>query len=140
MSGKGQLLKLTSKSSLELECIQLIPLTELHPFQNHPFKVKQDAELENLTGSIRAVGTITPALARPRTDGGYEVISGHRRLAACQMLGLEAMPVVVKATRDDEAVIAMVDANMKRETILPSEKAFANKMKLEAMKHKGKAA
>ncbi|MDL2233232.1 ParB/RepB/Spo0J family partition protein [Ruminococcaceae bacterium OttesenSCG-928-L11] len=151
MSRDGQSFQLPRKSSLvedlfttqemrddaKLERIQVIPLAELHPFQNHPFKVKHDAELEKLTESIRAVGTITPVLARPRDDGGYELISGHRRLAACQALGLETMPVVVKEMSDDEAVIAMVDANMQRETILPSEKAFAYKMKLEALNHQG---
>ena len=86
---------------------------------------------------IRKVGTITPALARPLPDGGYELISGHRRLAACQVLGIETMPVIVREMSDDEAVIAMVDANLQRETILPSEKAFAYKMKLEAIKHQG---
>ena len=88
--------------------------------------------------SIRKVGTITPALARPLPDGGYELISGHRRLAACQVLGIETMPVIVREMSDDEAVIAMVDANLQRETILPSEKAFAYKMKLDAIKHQGK--
>lgn len=87
--------------------------------------------------SIRKVGTITPALARPLPDGGYELISGHRRLAACQVLGIETMPVIVREMSDDEAVIAMVDANLQRETILPSEKAFAYKMKLDAIKHQG---
>ena len=89
--------------------------------------------------SIRKVGAITPALARPMPEGGYELISGHRRLAACQVLGLETMPVIVREMSDDEAVIAMVDANLQRETILPSEKAFAYKMKLDAIKHQGKA-
>ena len=87
--------------------------------------------------SIRKVGAITPALARPLPGGGYELISGHRRLAACQVLGVETMPVIVRELSDDEAVIAMVDANLQRETILPSEKAFAYKMKLDAMKHQG---
>ena len=89
--------------------------------------------------SIRKVGAITPALARPLPDGGYELISGHRRLAACQVLGIETMPVIIREMSDDEAVIAMVDANLQRETILPSEKAFAYKMKLEAIKHQGVA-
>ena len=93
--------------------------------------------MERMIESIRKVGTITPALARPLPDGGYELISGHRRLAACQVLGIETMPVIVREMSDDEAVIAMVDANLQRETILPSEKAFAYKMKLEAIKHQG---
>lgn len=153
MSKNELILQLPSKESLfdnlfttqemrddaKLERIRIILLVELHPFQNHPFQVKHDAELEKLIESIRAVGAITPALARPRTDGGYELISGHRRLAACRELGIEAMPVVVRELTDDEAVIAMVDANMQRETILPSEKAFAYKMKLDALNHQGKA-
>ena len=125
------------RDDAKLERIQIIPLAEMHPFQNHPFKVKHDAELEKLTESIRAVGAITPALARPRADSGYELISGHRRLAACQEIGLETMPVIVKEMDDDEAVIAMVDANMQREAILPSEKAFAYKMKYDAIRHQG---
>ncbi len=126
-----------ARDDAKLERIKDIPLEELHPFQNHPFKVRQDAELEKLTESIRAIGAINPALARPHQDGGYELISGHRRLAACQALGLETMPVVIRELTDDEAVIAMVDANMQRETILPSEKAYAYKMKLEALSHQG---
>lgn len=114
-----------------------IPLDKLHPFKNHPFKILNNEEMERMIESIRKVGTITPALARPLPDGGYELISGHRRLAACQVLGIETMPVIVREMSDDEAVIAMVDANLQRETILPSEKAFAYKMKLEAIKHQG---
>lgn len=119
------------------ERVQNIPLDELHPFKNHPFKILNNEEMERMIESIRKVGTITPALARPLPDGGYELISGHRRLAACQVLGFETMPVIVREMSDDEAVIAMVDANLQRETILPSEKAFAYKMKLEAIKHQG---
>ena len=116
-----------------------IPLGELHPFKDHPFKILNNEEMQRMIESIRKVGAITPALARPLPDGGYELISGHRRLAACQVLGLETMPVIVREMSDDEAVIAMVDANLQRETILPSEKAFAYKMKLEAIKHQGVA-
>ena len=119
------------------ERVQNIPLDEVHPFKNHPFKILNNEEMERMIESIRKVGTITPALARPLPDGGYELISGHRRLAACQVLGIETMPVIVREMSDDEAVIAMVDANLQRETILPSEKAFAYKMKLEAIKHQG---
>ena len=119
------------------ERVQNIPLDKLHPFKNHPFKILNNEEMERMIESIRKVGTITPALARPLPDGGYELISGHRRLAACQVLGIETMPVIVREMSDDEAVIAMVDANLQRETILPSEKAFAYKMKLEAIKHQG---
>lgn len=125
------------RDDAKLERVKNIPLDELHPFKNHPFKILNNEEMERMIESIRKVGTITPALARPLPDGGYELISGHRRLAACQVLGIETMPVIVREISDDEAVIAMVDANLQRETILPSEKAFAYKMKLEAIKHQG---
>lgn len=125
------------RDDAKLERVKNIPLNELHPFKNHPFKILNNEEMERMIESIRKVGTITPALARPLPDGGYELISGHRRLAACQVLGIETMPVIVRKMSDDEAVIAMVDANLQRETILPSEKAFAYKMKLEAVKHQG---
>lgn len=123
----------------KLERVQIIPLEELHPFKDHPFKVQNNEEMQRMTESIKKVGAITPCLARPLPDGGYELISGHRRLAACQMLGLETMPVIVREMSDDEAVIAMVDANLQREHILPSEKAFAFKMKIEALNHQGVA-
>lgn len=125
------------RDDAKLERVKNIPLAELHPFKNHPFKILNNEEMERMIESICKVGTITPALARPMPDGGYELISGHRRLAACQVLGIETMPVIVREMSDDEAVIAMVDANLQRETILPSEKAFAYKMKLEAIKHQG---
>ena len=121
----------------KLERVKNILLDELHPFKNHPFKILNNEDMERMIESIRKVGTITPALARPLPDGGYELISGHRRLAACQVLGIETMPVIVREMSDDEAVIEMVDANLQRETILPSEKAFAYKMKLDAIKHQG---
>ena len=127
------------RDDAKLERVKNIPLNELHPFKNHPFKILNNEEMERMIESIRKVGAITPALARPLPDGGYELISGHRRLAACQVLGIETMPVIVREMSDDEAVIAMVDANLQRETILPSEKAFAYKMKLEAIKHQGVA-
>lgn len=127
------------RDDAKLERVKNIPLDELHPFKNHPFKILNNEEMERMIESIRKVGTITPALARPLPDGGYELISGHRRLAACQVLGIDKMPVIVREMSDDEAVIAMVDANLQRETILPSEKAFAYKMKLEAIKHQGVA-
>ena len=125
------------RDDAKLERVKNIPLDKLHPFKNHPFKILNNEEMERMIESIRKVGTITPALARPLPDSGYELISGHRRLAACQVLGIETMPVIVREMSDDEAVIAMVDANLQRETILPSEKAFAYKMKLEAVKHQG---
>ena len=119
------------------ERVKEIPLTELHPFKDHPFKIQNDDEMKRLMESIQKFGTLTPALARPLPEGGYELISGHRRLAACQVLGIETMPVIIREMSDDEAVIAMVDANLQREHILPSEKAFAYKMKLDAIKHQG---
>lgn len=125
------------RDDAKLERVKNIPLDELHPFKNHPFKILNNEEMKRMIESIRKVGTITPALARHLPDGGYELISGHRRLAACQVLGFETMPVIVREMSDDEAIIAMVDANLQRETILPSEKAFAYKMKLEAINHQG---
>ena len=125
------------RDDAKLERVKEIPLTELHPFKDHPFKIQNDDEMKRLMESIHKFGTLTPALARPLPEGGYELISGHRRLAACQVLGIETMPVIVREMSDDEAVIAMVDANLQREHILPSEKAFAYKMKLDAIKHQG---
>lgn len=127
------------REDAKLERVKNIPLGELHPFKDHPFKIQNNEEMQRMIESIRKMGAITPALARPLSEGGYELISGHRRLAACRVLGLETMPVIVREMSDDEAVIAMVDANLQRETILPSEKAFAYKMKLEAIKHQGVA-
>ena len=125
------------RDDAKLERVKNIPLTELHPFKDHPFKIQNDEEMKRLVESIQKFGTLTPALARPLPEGGYELISGHRRLAACQVLGIETMPVIVREMTDDEAVIAMVDANLQREHILPSEKAFAYRMKLDAIKHQG---
>ena len=119
------------------ENVQSIPIKEIQPFRNHPFAVADNEDMAKIVESIGKVGTITPLLARPLPDGGYELISGHRRLEACRKLGLENIPVIVRKMTDDEAVIAMVDANLQREHILPSEKAFAYKMKLEAIKHQG---
>ena len=126
------------RDEAKLEKVQNIPLEDLQPFENHPFKVADDEEMKQMIESIERVGTISPALARPLDNGKYELISGHRRLAACKALGLETMPVIVRDMTDDEAVITMADANLQRETILPSEKAFAYKMKLEALKHQGR--
>ena len=127
------------RDDTKLERVKEIPLYELHSFKDHPFKIQNDEGMKRLIESIQKFGTLTPALARPLPEGGYELISGHRRLAACQVLGIETMPVIVREMSDDEAVIAMVDANLQREHILPSEKAFAYKMKLDAIKHQGKA-
>ena len=121
------------------ENVQSIPINEIQPFRNHPFTVADNEDMAKIVESIGKVGTITPLLARPLPDGGYELISGHRRLEACRKLGLDTIPVIVREMTDDEAVIAMVDANLQREHILLSEKAFAYKMKLEAISHQGKA-
>ena len=118
--------------------VEELPLSELAPFKDHPFKVKNDAEMAELMKSIANAGVLSPALARPKEGGGYELISGHRRLAACKALGMDTMPVIVRQLTDEEAVITMVDSNLQREHILPSEKAFAYKMKLDALKHQGK--
>lgn len=123
----------------KLERVQNISLCELHPFKDHPFKVQNNEEMKRMLESIKKVGAITPAVARPLENGGYEIISGHRRLAAYQELGLETMPVIVRNMTDDEAIIAMVDANLQRETVLPSEKAFAYKMERDALNHQGVA-
>ena len=114
-----------------------LPLDELKPFKDHPFKVMEDEEMERLKESIRESGVLIPALARP-TENGYELISGHRRLAACRALGMSTMPVIVRNLTDEEAIITMVDSNLQREHILPSEKAFAYKMKYDALKHQGR--
>ena len=119
------------------ENVQSIPINEIQPFRNHPFTVTDNEDMAKIVESIGKVGTITPLLARPLPDGGYELISGHRRLEACRKLGLDTIPVIIREMTDDEAMIAMVDANLQREHILPSEKAFAYKMKLEAIKHQG---
>ena len=123
----------------ELERVQNIAVSDLRSFKNHPFKVIKGEEMEKMIESVRQFGVITPAVARPLSGSKYEIVSGHRRLEACRKLGIETMPVVVREMTDDEAIIAMVDANLQREIILPSEKAFAYKMKLEALKHQGKA-
>lgn len=118
--------------------VQEIALSELHPFQNHPFHVRSDDEMWKLVESIRENGVLTPAFVRPRAEGGYELISGHRRKKACEMIGLKTMPVIIKEIGDDQAIVNMVDSNLQRENILPSERAFAYKMKLDAMKRQGK--
>lgn len=120
------------------ENIQNISITEIQPFHDHPFTVTDNEDMAKIVESIGKVGTITPVIARPISNGGYELISGHRRLEACRKLGLKTIPVIVRNMTDDEVVIVMVDANLQREHILPSEKAFAYKMKLEAINHQGK--
>ena len=116
------------------EKVREIPLAELHPFRNHPFKVRDDERMLDTAESIREHGVLVPAIARPREEGGYELIAGHRRKRGCELAGLTTMPVIVRALDDDAATIIMVDSNIQRENILPSERAFAYKMKLEAMK------
>ena len=118
------------------EKVRNIPLSELHPFRDHPFYVKDDESMQALCESIREYGVLSPLLARP-VEHGYEIVSGHRRQAAALKLGLETLPVLVREMTDDEATILMVDSNIQRENLLPSEKAFAYKMKLEAIKHQG---
>ena len=127
------------RDDAKLERVKILPVNELVPFKDHPFKILDDDDMHKLIESIKEYGVYTPLMARPLPDGnGYELISGHRRLAACESLGIEEIPVIVRNMSDDEAVIAMVDANLQRESVLPSEKAFAYKMKLEAIKHQGK--
>lgn len=127
------------RDDAKLERVKILPVNELVPFKDHPFKILDDEDMHKLIESIKEYGVYTPLLARPLPDGnGYELISGHRRLAACESLGIEEIPVIVRSMSDDEAVIAMVDANLQRESVLPSEKAFAYKMKLAAMKRQGK--
>ena len=125
------------RADLKKPKVEEVPLSEFSPFKDHPFKVREDEELERLKDSIRESGVLVPALARPKSGGGYELISGHRRMAACMALGLETMPIIIRDLTDEEAVITMVDANLQREHILPSEKAFAYKMKMEALSHQG---
>lgn len=117
--------------------IRMVPIAELQDFEGHPFKVENDMALFELMQSIEKEGVIVPALARPKADGGYELIAGHRRKAACKWAGLDCMPVVIRDLDDNQSVIAMVDSNLQREHLKPSEKAFAYKMKLEAMKRQG---
>ena len=117
--------------------IEKIPISRMAPFKDHPFKVQEGEELDRLKESIEKSGVLVPVLVRPTADGGYEMISGHRRMAACRALGITEMPAVVRELSDEEAVIAMVDANLQRDHILPSEKAFAYKMKMDAMKRQG---
>lgn len=126
-----------SREEAQREKVQEIPLEELHPFPNHPFKVLDDDRMLDTAESIREHGVLVPAIARPRTTGGYELIAGHRRKRGCELAGLATMPVIVRDLDDDAATIIMVDSNIQRESLLPSERAFAYKMKLEALRHQG---
>ena len=147
MKSSGRKIELTSLDDLfsteesrqeaKLEKIRDIPLSELHPFKNHPFHVRDDEAMMETADSVRQYGVLVPAIARPDPNGGYELVSGHRRHRASELAGMETMPVIVRELDDDAAVLVMVDSNLQRENILPSERAFAYKMKLEAMKHQG---
>ena len=123
-----------SRADAQREKVQNIPLRELHPFRNHPFKIKDDAAMQDTVDSVREHGVLVPAIARPDPDGGYELIAGHRRHHASELAGKETMPVIIRDLDDDTATIIMVDSNLQREELLPSERAFAYKMKLDAMK------
>ena len=125
------------REDAQREKVQNIPLGELHPFRNHPFKVKDDAAMQDTVDSVREYGVLVPAIARPDPSGGYELIAGHRRHHASELAGKETMPVIIRDLDDDAATIIMVDSNLQREELLPSERAFAYKMKLEALKHQG---
>ena len=127
----------STEESRQTEQIQQIPIAELHPFKNHPFKVLDDEAMQRTVESVAQFGVLAPLIARPREEGGYEIISGHRRQHAAELAGLTTLPVIVRNMSDEEAVIKMVDSNLQREHILPSERAFAYKMKLEAIKNQG---
>ena len=126
-----------SRQEEKREQVQQIPIAELFPFKNHPFKVLDDETMQRTVESIQQIGVTNPLIARPRPEGGYEIISGHRRQHAAQLAGLDTLPVIVRQMDDDAAILLMVDSNLQRESILPSERAFAYKMKLEALKNQG---
>lgn len=126
-----------SRQEQQREQVQQIPIGELYPFKSHPFKVLDDESMQRTVESVEQYGVLSPLIARPRPEGGYEIISGHRRQHAAQLAGLDALPVIVRQMDDDAAVLLMVDSNLQRENILPSERAFAYKMKLEALKNQG---
>ena len=126
-----------NRADAQRERVQEIPLDQLKPFKNHPFKVRDDQRMLDTVDSIREYGVLVPAIAQPDPEGGYELISGHRRKRGCEMAGLQTMPVIIRNLDDDAAVLVMVDSNIQREELLPSERAFAYKMKLEALKHQG---
>ena len=138
MASFDDLFKTQDEDVRKGEVVQEISLEELHPFRNHPFKVRDDEDMEKTVESVKAYGVLSPAIARQRAEGGYELVSGHRRHRASQLAGKDTMPVIVRELDDDAATILMVDANLQREKILPSERAFAFRMKLEAIKHQGK--
>ena len=127
-----------SRAEAQQERVQEIPLSELHPFEGHPFRVVDDEDMAKTVESVKEYGVLTPAIVRPDPYGGYEIISGHRRHHASELAGKETMPVIVRDLDDDAAIILMVDSNLQRETLLPSERAFAYRMKMDAIKHQGK--
>ena len=126
------------RQDAKLEKIQILPLSELHPFEGHPFQVRDDEEMDKMVDSVKEYGVMTPAIVRPRRDGGYEIVAGHRRCHASRRVGVDTMPCIVRDMDDDTAIILMVDSNCQREHILPSEKAKAYEMKLEAIKRQGR--
>lgn len=128
-----------SRAEAQQERVQEIPLSDLHPFEGHPFRVVDDEDMAKTVESIRDFGVLTPAIVRPDPDGGYEIISGHRRHHASELAGKETMPAIVRDLDDDAAIILMVDSNLQRESLLPSERAFAYRMKMDAIKHQGKS-
>ena len=147
MKGSGRKLSLTSydeifsteesRADSQREKVMQIPLADLHPFKNHPFKVQDDERMQDTAESIREYGVLVPAIVRPREEGGYEIVAGHRRKRGCEIAGLDTMPAIIRDLDDDAATIIMVDSNIQRETLLPSERAFAYKMKLDAIRRQG---
>ena len=137
LTGFHDLFQAGGTSEVSGETVQEVPLSELFPFKNHPFQVRDDEAMQKTVESIARSGVLSPAIVRPRQEGGYEIIAGHRRKRGSELAGRETMPVLIRTLDDDEATIIMVDSNLQREKILPSEKAFAYKMKLEALKHQG---
>ncbi|MFQ9716152.1 MAG: ParB/RepB/Spo0J family partition protein [Blautia sp.] len=132
-----ELLGIDERVDSPMDQVIEVPLTDLYPFRNHPFKVLDDEKMEETAESIRNYGVLNPGLVRPRAEGGYELVAGHRRKRGCELAGKDTMPVLVREYTDDEAVVIMVDSNIQRENILPSEKAFAYQMKMEALRHQG---
>ena len=138
LTGFNDLFQTNDEAEVNGELLQKVPLTELFPFKDHPFQVREDEAMRKTVESIARSGILVPGIVRPRKEGGYEIVAGHRRKRASELAGMETMPVIVRALDDDEATIIMVDSNLQREKILPSEKAFAYKMKMEALKHQGR--
>lgn len=138
LAGFNDLFQTGGEAEASGERVQKVPLTDLFPFKNHPFQVRDDESMRKTVESIARSGVLSPGIVRPRPEGGYEIIAGHRRKRGSELAGKDTMPVIVRDLDDDEATIIMVDSNLQREKLLPSEKAFAYKMKLEAMKHQGK--